>query len=178
MDSHRNKTQKKLNYESPQLKNGSLNPLEINELDGKKEISDDLMNENGSDPFRTLLEAGAREAFSRQWHRIERGLRLNRLRLFIEDISLQFDMTKDEKEQLFIFLQKALDKKLLNTLKVVIYDQTAQRITTIKGLEIKRTVEGVLTYEFVIKKPRTDSTRKKRKGDEAPSVSTTPDSSK
>jgi hypothetical protein len=87
-------------------------------------------------------------------------------------------MTKDEKEQLFIFLQKALDKKLLNTLKVVIYDQTAQRITTIKGLEIKRTVEGVLTYEFVIKKPRTDSTRKKRKGDEAPSVSTTPDSSK
>jgi hypothetical protein len=128
---------------------------------------------NPTDSFRTLLESGAREAYSRQWHRLERGLRLNRIRLFVEDISPQYLLDKNEKEELFIYLQKALDKKLLNTLKVVVYDQTSQRITTIKGLELKRNENHILQYDFSTKKPRTtDTTRKKKKGEELPSVTT------
>ena len=115
-----------------------------------------------NDTFKTLLEDSAKEAYSRPWHRIERGLRLNRLRIFIEDISEQFNMTKEEKESFFIFLQKALDKKLLNTLKVVQYDQDTQRIKLIRGLEIKRQ-QDVLKWGFV-KKQKSD-TRKKKKED-------------
>lgn len=126
------------------------------------------------DSFKTLLEDSAREAYSRPWHRIERGLRLNRLRIFIEDIAPQFIMTKEEKEALFQFLQKALDKKLLNTLKVVNYDQETQRITAIRGFEIKRMPEGNLKWGFATKKIKPDATRKKKRGDELPSVSTMP----
>jgi hypothetical protein len=147
MDIQRHKTQKKA----------------VNEFDT-------LTDETGNN-FKNLLEDSAREAYSRPWHRIERGLRLNRLRIFVEEIAPQFVMTKDEKDSFFLFLQKALDKKLLNTLKVVIYDQEKQRITTIKGLEIKRGQDGVLKWGFSVKKPRSDGTRKKRK-DEVPSIST------
>lgn len=122
------------------------------------------------DTFKTLLEDSAREAYSRPWHRIERGLRLNRLRIFVEEVGPQFQMTPQEKENFFIFLQKALDKKLLNTLKVVNYDQEKQRITTIRGLEIKRNTEGILKWGFSAKKQRTDTTRKKRR-EEVPSIS-------
>jgi hypothetical protein len=141
----------------------------------QKKISNEILNQDGSgeqdDSFKNLLEDSAREAYSRPWHRIERGLRLNRLRIFIEDVAPQFQMTKEEKDAFFLFLQKALDKKLLNTLKVVNYDQEKQRITTIRGLEIKRSPEGVLKWGFNNKKPRPDGTRKKKK-DEIPSVST------
>ena len=116
-----------------------------------------------NDTFKTLLEDSAKEAYSRPWHRIERGLRLNRLRIFIEDISPQFNMTKDEKDLFFNFLQKALDKKLLNTLKVVHYDQETQRIKLIRGLEIKRN-QDVLKWAF-IKKQKPDGTRKKKAED-------------
>jgi hypothetical protein len=115
------------------------------------------------DTFKTLLEDSAREAYSRPWHRIERGLRLNRLRIFVEEIGPQFEMTSAERVDFFIFLQKALDKKLLNTLKVVNYDQEKQRIMQIRGLDIKRNPEGLLKWGFSSKKPRTDGTRKKRK---------------
>ena len=54
------------------------------------------------DPLRLLLEEGAKNAYSRQWHRIERGLRLNRIRLFIEEIASEYAMDKEEKEQLFL----------------------------------------------------------------------------
>ena len=138
-----------------------------------KKTTNELENEivETDDTFKNLLEDSAREAYSRPWHRIERGLRLNRLRIFVEEISSQFDMTAAEKEGFFVFLQKALDKKLLNTLKVVNYDQEKQRITTIRGLEIKRNPEGILKWGFNNKKPRPDGTRKKKR-DEIPSIST------
>lgn len=138
-----------------------------------KKTLNEIENEN-SEPdssFKSLLEDSAREAYSRPWHRIERGLRLNRLRIFVEEIAPQFQMTDLEKENFFIFLQKALDKKLLNTLKVVNYDQEKQRIVTIRGLEIKRNPEGVLKWGFNNKKSKPDGTRKKKR-DDIPSVST------
>jgi len=140
----------------------------------KKPLSDlDTEIDEPDSNFKNLLEDSAREAYSRPWHRIERGLRLNRLRIFVEEIAPQFNMDKDEKEAFFVFLQKSLDKKLLNTLKVVNYDQEKQRITTIRGLEIKRNNEGVLKWGFSAKKQRTDMTRKKKK-EEVPSISTQP----
>ena len=126
MDSQRHKTQKK-----PHTEEG-----------GASEAPEP------TETFKNLLEDSAREAYSRPWHRIERGLRLNRLRIFIEDVAPQFTMSREEKDGFFLFLQKALDKKLLNTLKVVIYDQETQRITAIRGLEIKRTPEGVLPVSY------------------------------
>jgi hypothetical protein len=150
MDSQRHKTQKKTISDSE-------NQVKVNEP---------------TDTFKTLLEDSAREAYSRPWHRIERGLRLNRLRIFVEDVSPQFNMTKDEKDAFFIFLQKALDKKLLNTLKVVNYDQETQRITSIRGLEIKRNQENILKWGFSTKKQKPDGTRKKKRGDDVALLST------
>jgi hypothetical protein len=133
------------------------------------EVENEIIEPDSS--FKNLLEDSAREAYSRPWHRIERGLRLNRLRIFVEEIAPQFQMDVPDKENFFIFLQKALDKKLLNTLKVVNYDQEKQRIVTIRGLEIKKNPEGVLKWGFNNKKPRPDGTRKKKR-DDVPSVST------
>ena len=79
-------------------------------------------------------------------------------------------MTVEEKEGLFLFFQKALDKKLLNTLKVVQYDQDKQEILSIKGFDLKR-VDGTLKWELAAKKvksetakstPKTATTRKKK----------------
>ncbi len=139
----------------------------------KKMLNDEAKNEivEPEDTFKTLLEDSAKEAYSRPWHRLERGLRLNRLRIFIEDVSPQFLMTAEDKTALFVFLQKALDKKLLNTLKVVNYDTETQRITAIKGLEIMRTDTGSLKWGLNAKKTKPDATRKKKK-EELPSVST------
>ena len=113
-----------------------------------------------SDSFKMILDGGVQEAYTRPWHRIERGLRLNRLRLYIEEIAPEHNLTDEEKESLFVFFQKALDKKLLNTLKVVIYDQSMQKITSIKGFEIKHNADGV-KWELAAKKTKTESAKPK-----------------
>ncbi len=108
------------------------------------------------DAFHTMLDGGVQTAYARQWHRIERGLRLNRLRLYIDEIAPTHNMTDAEKETVFQFLQKAHDKKLLNTLKVVEYDKDKQKIVSIKGFELKRTADGILKYEIAEKKIKTE----------------------
>ena len=138
----------------------------------KKPLMENQTGEEGDENFKTLLEDSAREAYSRPWHRIERGLRLNRLRIFVEEIGPQYNMDLSERENFFIFLQKALDKKLLNTLKVVNYDQETQKITQIRGLEIKRN-DNVLKWGFSIKKQKSDCTRKKKRNEDIVSIDAT-----
>ena len=120
----------------------------------------------GSDHLRNLLDESARDAFARPWHRLERGLRLNRLRMYVEQISPQCSFTTDEKAKFFAYLQNALDRKLLNTHKIVNYVPEQQRIVSITGLEVRRAPDGTAKWGFVIKKPKDTATRKKRKVDD------------
>ena len=48
-----------------------------------------------ADHFRNLLDESARDAFTRPWHRLERGLRLNRLRMYVEQMSPQCSFTNE-----------------------------------------------------------------------------------
>jgi len=109
--------------------------------------------------LQNTLDGGVHDAYKRQWHRIERGLRLNRLRLYIDTIAPTYELTDKEKEGLFLFLQKALDKKLLNTLKIVQYDPEQEVIQSIKGFEIKRNAEGVVSWTLTAKKTKTESVK-------------------
>ena len=114
------------------------------------------------DPFRNLLDESARDAFRRPWHRLERGLRLNRLRMYIEEMSAQCSFTAAEKEAFFKFLAGALDRRLLNTHKIVDYVPELQKIKTIQGLEVRRVSDGTCKWGFV-RKVKADGTRKARK---------------
>jgi len=118
--------------------------------------------DNSPDPFRNLLDESAREAFRRPWHRLERGLRLNRLRMYVEEMSAQCSFNTEEKNRFFAFLQSALDRKLLNTHKIVEYLPELQKIKSIKGLEVRRLVSGEAKWGFVRAK-KADGTRRIRK---------------
>jgi len=144
---HRNKTLKRPT--SAELK-----------TDVKAEV-EETKTDQEPDPFRNLLDESAREAFRRPWHRLERGLRLNRLRMYVEEMSAQCSFTTEEKGRFFVFLQNALDRKLLNTHKIVEYLPEMQKIKSIKGLEVRRTPNGEAKWGFVRAK-KTEATRKRK----------------
>jgi hypothetical protein len=81
-----------------------------------------------------FLDSQAQNAYKRPWHRLEHGLRLNRLRAFTEEQAAKHSYNEDEKTRLFTLLSKAHDKKMLNSKNNVTYDMEAEKITEIKGL--------------------------------------------
>ncbi len=124
--------------------------------------SEQAVEEQKPDPFRNLLDESARDAFRRPWHRLERGLRLNRLRMYVEEMSAQCSFNTEEKGRFFVFLQNALDRKLLNTHKIVEYLPELQKIKSIKGLEVRRSPTGEAKWGFV-KAKKADGTRRLKK---------------
>ena len=100
----------------------------------------------------SFLNLNASEAYRRPWHRLERGLRLNRIRKFVESEKERLSLSVDDSEYLKQRLEKALSNKLLNSKTCVIYDLEKEDILEIKGLVYHRTAEGRVLSNIVDKK--------------------------
>jgi hypothetical protein len=69
-----------------------------------------------------FLNVNASEAYQRPWHRLERGLRLNRIRKFVDSEKQRMGLTDEDADALKQRLEKALDKKMLNSKTCVVYE--------------------------------------------------------
>lgn len=114
--------------------------------------SDIDLSGNSFTPLMNILKKETESAFRRPWHRLERGLRMNRLRKFSEDEGKRLKLTEQERNNLFLLLNKSLEKKLLNSKTAVIYDQEQERITEIKGLVMHRTSTGETLFQLLDRK--------------------------
>ncbi len=108
-----------------------------------------------------FLNINASEAYKRPWHRLERGLRLNRIRNFVEAEKTRLTLTNEDTEYLKTKIEKALEKKLLNSKTCVVYDQEKEEIQEIKGLMYHKTAEGRILSSILDKKLCTTFRRKK-----------------
>ena len=107
----------------------------------------------GENPnLESFLDTNASEAYRRPWHRLERGLRLNRLRMFILKEKAKLSLSDPDTEYLTNLLQKSLANKLLNSKSAVVYSIEAQEILEIKGLVYHTTSEGRVLSQIVEKK--------------------------
>ncbi len=108
-----------------------------------------------TDQFLNFLENNSKDMYTRPWHKLERGVRLNRLRLFVEDEAQRFQFTDEDKVTMFNVLSKALDKKQLNSGSIVIYDIEQQKILEIKGLAFHKQADGKIHFQIVERKSGT-----------------------
>lgn len=116
--------------------------LRVSDSDGPTDFSrNDLM-----DDFLTK-EAG--QAFKKPWHRLERGLRLNRLRAFAESMTAARGLKPNEQTALIDVLTRALDRKALNSKMAVLYDPEKEQITEIKSLVMHQNAEGEVLFKIL-----------------------------
>jgi hypothetical protein len=116
---------------------------------------------DANDTLMKFLDQDAGGAYRRQWHRLERGLRLNRLRKFSNDEAERLQLSVEEKTNLYNLLLKSLDRKLLNSKTAVIYDSEKEAITEIKGLVMHRNSDGHVLFQLLDKQKGVTFRRKK-----------------
>jgi len=113
-----------------------------------------------NDPLAEMLSVEAGMAYKKPWHRLERGLRLNRLRAFADSLASTRGLKPAESTALLQLLTKALDKKLLNSKTAIIYDHEKEEITEIKPLVMHQNSEGECLFQII--EPRKAVTFRKR----------------
>jgi len=99
-----------------------------------------------------LIQTEADGAYKKQWHRLERGLRLNRLRAFTEEFAVARSLKETEKVALLTLLTKALDKKLLNSKTTVEYDEEEAKIKEIRPLVLHQNAAGDVLFQLLEKR--------------------------
>jgi len=129
-------------------RNKTLRRSAATDLSGARVKVDYAVNEN----LQRLLDSEATTAYKKPWHRLERGLRINRIRLFCQDMMEKRKLKQTETDALFSLLLKALDKKTLNSKTAVIYDMETEKITEIKHLVMHENAEGSVVFQIVEKR--------------------------
>ena len=116
------------------------------------DVSANIIDFAVNDSLQRLIEAEAGTAYRRPWHRLERGLRLNRLRAFTEDLAVKRGLKDTEKVALLTLLTKSLDKKLLNSKTSVEYDPEEEAIKEIKPLVMHQSATGEVLFQLLEKR--------------------------
>lgn len=109
--------------------------------------------------FKTLAN-DAENSLKRPWHKLERGLRIGRIREFVARETERLKMDAEDSDALFKLLIKALDRKLLNSKAAVTYELEGEKITEIKGLVSHTSALNKTKFQILEKKPA--ATQKKR----------------
>lgn len=103
-------------------------------------------------PLQMMIEQEARGAFKKPWHRLERGLRMNRIRAFVQDLAEKRGFKESERESLLALLMKSLDKKMLNSKTSVEYDMDEESIKEIKPLVMHQAANGDVLFQLLEKR--------------------------
>lgn len=105
-----------------------------------------------NDSLQQMIAHEAGSVYKRPWHRLERGLRMNRIRAFVEDLSNKRGFKDSEKDSLLALLMKSLDKKLLNSKTSVEYDPESEVIKEIKPLVMHQAANGDVLFQLLEKR--------------------------
>ena len=99
-----------------------------------------------------MLAEESTAAYKRPWHRLDRGLRLNRLKAFTEKLGSTRGLKAQEQLALLQLLTKALDRKILNSKTSVLYDLEKEEITEIKPLIMHENAQGEVLFQILEKR--------------------------
>jgi hypothetical protein len=133
------------------------------------DLSENAMDFAMNQSIQRLIQTEAAAALKRPWHRLERGLRLNRLRAFVDDLGAKRGLKDGEKAALLALLTKALDKKMLNSKTAIEYDPDTEMIKEIKPLVMHQAATGEVLFQLLEK--RSAVTFRKRGSSAAAGVS-------
>lgn len=130
----------------------------VHDLSGSSIYKDYSLNEG----LQELLKKESEVAFKKPWHRLERGMRLNRLRLFVENMKDSKGLQENEATALLQLLTKSLEKKLLNSKNAVVYDVDTEKILEVKNLVMHQRADGSYVFQLLDKPIRNAITMRKK----------------
>lgn len=134
----------------------------------RKDTTDDLHDYSTNAHLDSMLENEAGNAYKKPWHRLERGLRLNRLRNFSENLATARGLKPTETATLIQLLTKTLDNKLLNSKTSIVYDIEKEEITEIKPLVMHTDADGDCLFQII--QPRKALTFRKQRASDGTGV--------
>ena len=85
--------------------------------------------------IKELLEKEKEEIYKQSWNKLDNGLKINRLKKFVENEKLEKNLSDEKEQQLTKILISACRSNKLNKNTDVVYDKDSCQITNIRILQ-------------------------------------------
>lgn len=108
-------------------------------------LTSEMMEKQDRQMTDLFAAEAASVSLTKPWLRLERGIRMQKLRSFADNYE---GLSPEDRDSLYKFLVRANDSKLLNTKQQIQYEHGS--IQTIKGLKITRTGDPTQPAVFKI----------------------------
>jgi hypothetical protein len=108
-------------------------------------VTTEFMEKQDKQMIDLFAAEAASVSLTKTWLRLERGIRMQKLKIFADNYE---GLSPEDKDNLYKFLVRANDSKLLNTKQQIQYEHGS--IQSIKGLKIIRTGDPTLPAVFKI----------------------------
>jgi hypothetical protein len=130
-----------------------------------RDIETRSSNTNGAHKIETpenmnkYLNEEKDQIFKQPWNRLDTGMKLNRLRIFTEDMTKQYKLTKEKQDELRKVLFDTCRSNKLNKISEINYDKEECKVISIKNLEIKENGKISFTNAEVKKTKKTTKSK-------------------
>jgi magnesium-transporting ATPase (P-type) len=130
-----------IKYKSMILSNNNYNNLSPREINDVNNIND-------------FLEKEKQQHTGDHWSKLDKTNKMQKIRIFVEQYSIDNSLTEKDTKTLILFLTASLDQKKLSKTKDVVYDKYAGVIKSIPCL-IFNTIQRKFTLKRSEKRPST-----------------------
>ena len=108
-------------------------PIQLKEIERRSRSNNIEKNTTNLD-INKLIDEEKKSIYNKSWNKLEQGLKINRLNLFIDDLKKKYELNTIQKMQLQELLLKNCEKNKLNKNSDIIYDTENAKINDIKIL--------------------------------------------
>lgn len=135
-------------------------PLQLRDIENRSSSKKRLQQETfeSDENIKTLLEKEKEDIFKQSWNKLENGLKINRLKIYVESKVENENLNDVQKKQLLQLLITSCQQNKLNRNSDVVYDKKNCTITNIKPLKYENGRFKIFISE--IKKPKSTSKSK------------------
>lgn len=99
------------------------------------------------------------ERYKKSWNKLDKGIKLNRIMIFVKQESIQHNLTDSQELQLKTLLLQLCNHNGLNKNSEVIYDQETMKIISIKILHFDESSKKYSVHTVVSKSKNISKSR-------------------
>lgn len=138
-------------------------PMQLRDIENRSSNRRKVKTKHESDEqIKDLLSKEKEEVYKQNWNKLDLGMKINRLKIHIDELETQYSLNPEQKEKLKILLMGACSSGNLNKNSEITYDKEQCKIINIKSLTLNEETKDFKLEIVETKKAKVSSSSKSR----------------
>ena len=112
-------------------------PVQLRDIENRSSNRRKVKTEHESDEqIKDMLTKEKEEVYKQNWNKLDLGMKINRLKIHLDELEIKYSLNSEQKEKLRILLMGACSSGNLNKNSEITYDKEQCKVISIKNLTL------------------------------------------